>query len=72
MPQELLAALVGAAVSGLLMVISNYTNKRHRALIELFHRMNAVEQNLARLEGTKRTPNGWRNSKQGLKPELKN
>ncbi len=61
MPQELLAALVGAAVSGLLMVISNYTNKRHRDLIELFHRMNAVEQNLARLEGTKRNPNGWRN-----------
>jgi hypothetical protein len=29
MPQELIAALIGAAISGLLMVISNYTNKRH-------------------------------------------
>ena len=60
MPQELLASLIGAAISGLLMVISTYTNKRHRDLIELFHRMNAVEQNLARLEGTKRDSNGWR------------
>jgi len=60
MPQQILAALIGAAISGLLMVISNYTNKRHRDLIELFHRMNAVEQNLARLEGTKRDSNGWR------------
>jgi len=61
MPQELLAALIGAAVSGLLMVISNYTNKRHRDLIELFHRMNAAEQAIARLEVKKRDPNGWRN-----------
>ena len=60
MPQELLAALIGAAISGFLMVISNYTNKRHRDLIELFHRMNAVEQSIARLEVVKRDPNGWR------------
>jgi hypothetical protein len=60
MPQELLAALVGAAFSGLLMVLANRSSRRQGDIRELFHRMNSVEQSIARLEVTKRDPNGWR------------
>ena len=61
MPQELLAALIGAAISGALMVLANQTNKRQRDIREIFHRLNAIEKDIARLEVTKRDPHGWRN-----------
>ena len=61
MPQELLAALVGAAVSGALMVLANQTSKRQGDIREIFHRLNAIEKDVARLEVTKRDPHGWRN-----------
>ena len=61
MPQELLAALIGAAISGALMVLANQTNKRQRDIREIFHRLNAIEKDVARLEVTKRDPHGWRN-----------
>ena len=60
MPQELLAAFVGAAISGALMVLSNQTNKRQGDIREIFHRLNAIEKDIARLTA-KRNPNGWRN-----------
>ena len=60
MPQELLAALVGAAVSGALMVISNRSNRSQGNFREIFHRLSAIERDVARLEGTRRDPNGWR------------
>tara|TARA_Y100001951_G_scaffold83264_1_gene72111 strand:- start:579 stop:764 length:186 start_codon:yes stop_codon:yes gene_type:complete len=59
MPQELLAALVGAAVSGALMVIANQTNKRQRDIREIFHRLNAIDKEIATLTA-RRDPNGWR------------
>ena len=61
MPQELLAALVGAAISAILMVLSNQTNKRQSDIREIFHRLNALEREQATLIATKRDPNGWRN-----------
>ena len=61
MPQELLAALIGAAISGALMVISNRSNRNQGNFREIFHRLNAVEKDVARLEVSKRDPNGWRN-----------
>ena len=61
MPQELIAALIGAAISGALMVLANQTNKRQRDIREIFHRLNAIEKDIAKLEVTKRDPNGWRN-----------
>jgi hypothetical protein len=61
MPQELLAALVGAAISGALMVLANQTNKRQRDIREIFHRLNAIDKEIATLAATKRDPNGWRN-----------
>tara|TARA_R100000329_G_scaffold105496_1_gene86552 strand:- start:258 stop:443 length:186 start_codon:yes stop_codon:yes gene_type:complete len=59
MPQELLAALVGAAVSGALMVLANQTNKRQGDIREIFHRLNAIEKDIATLTA-RRDPNGWR------------
>ena len=61
MPQELLAALIGAAISGALMVIANRSNCNQGNFREIFHRLNAVEKDVARLEVSKRDPNGWRN-----------
>ena len=61
MPQELLAALIGAAISGALMVIANRSNRTQGNFREIFHRLNAVEKDVARLEVSKRDPNGWRN-----------
>jgi len=60
MPQELLAALVGAAISALLMVLSNRSNRSQGNFREIFHRLSAIEKDVARLEGTKRDSNGWR------------
>jgi len=61
MPQELLAALIGAAISGALMVASNRSNRSQGNFREIFHRLNAIEKDIARLEVKKRDPNGWRN-----------
>ena len=61
MHQELLAALVGAAISALLMVLSHRTHKRQSDIREIFHRLNALEREQATLIATKRDPNGWRN-----------
>jgi len=61
MTQEILAALVGAAISALLMVLSNRSNRSQGNFREIFHRLSAIEKDVARLEGTKRDPNGWRN-----------
>ena len=61
MPQELLAALVGAAISGALMVLANRSNRSQGNFREIFHRLSAIEKDVARLEGVKRNPNGWRN-----------
>ena len=60
MPQELLAALVGAAISGALMVLANQTNKRQRDIREIFHRLNSIEKDIATMSA-RRDPNGWRN-----------
>ena len=61
MPQELLAALIGAAISGALMVLSNRSNRSQGNFREIFHRLNAIEKDIARLEVKKRDPQGWRN-----------
>tara|TARA_R100001443_G_scaffold71053_1_gene79364 strand:- start:477 stop:665 length:189 start_codon:yes stop_codon:yes gene_type:complete len=60
MPQELLAALIGAAISGALMVLANQTNKRQRDIREIFHRLNAIDKDLATLTANTRDPQGWR------------
>jgi hypothetical protein len=59
MPQELLAALIGAAISGALMVLANQTNKRQRDIREIFHRLNAIDKEIATLTA-RRDPDSWR------------
>ena len=59
MPQELLAAFVGAAISGALMVLANQTNKRQGDIREIFHRLNSIERDIATMSA-RRDPNGWR------------
>ena len=60
MPQELVAALIGAAVSGALMVLANQTSKRQGDIREIFHRLNSIEKDIATMSA-RRNPNGWRN-----------
>ena len=50
MPQELLAALIGAAISGALMVISNRSSRRQGDIREIFHRLNAIENGIEVIE----------------------
>ena len=59
MPQELLAALIGATMSALLMVLSNRTHKRQSDIREIFHRLNAIEKEQARQEPDRQR--NWRN-----------
>tara|TARA_R100000152_G_C6671985_1_gene108064 strand:- start:395 stop:580 length:186 start_codon:yes stop_codon:yes gene_type:complete len=58
---EVWAALVGAGVSAFLMVLANRSHRRQGDIREIFHRLNAIEKDLARLEGNKRSNTSWRN-----------
>jgi|TARA_R100001443_G_scaffold7677_1_gene17010 hypothetical protein len=57
---EIYAALIGASISALLMVLSNRSNRTMGNFREIYHRLNAVEKDIARLE-TKPNRN-WRNN----------
>jgi len=57
---EIYAALIGASISALLMVLSNRSNRTMGNFREIYHRLNAVEKDIARLESK---PNrNWRNN----------
>ena len=55
---EVIAALIGAMLSALLMVLGNRSNKRHGDIRELFHRLNAIDKELVRLDSNR--PRNWR------------
>ena len=55
---EIYAALLGAMVSALLMVLGNRSNKRQGDIREIFHRLNAIEKDIARVEANR--PRNWR------------
>ena len=55
---EIAAALIGAMVSALLMVLSNRSSKRQGDNREIFHRLNAIEKDLARIDANK--SRNWR------------
>ena len=55
---EIAAALIGAMVSALLMVLGNRSNKRQGAIREIFHRLNAIDKELVRLDSVR--PRNWR------------
>ena len=56
---EIYAALIGAMVSALLMVLSNRSSKRQSDIREIFHRLNAIEREQERLEPPRNK--NWRN-----------
>ena len=56
---EIYAALIGAMVSALLMVLSNRSSKRQSDIREIFHRLNAIEKEQARLAPSRNK--NWRN-----------
>ena len=58
---EITAAIIGATISALLMVLANRSHRRQGDIREIFHRLNAIEKDLARLEGNKRNNSSWRN-----------
>ena len=56
---EIYAALIGAMVSALLMVLSNRSSTRKNDIREIFHRLNAIEKEQARREPDRQR--NWRN-----------
>ena len=55
---EVIAALIGAMLSALLMVLGNRSNKRQGDIREIFHRLNAIDKELARIDAKR--PRNWR------------
>ena len=55
---EIYAALVGAMVSALLMILGNRSSRRQGDLREIFGRLNTIEREIARLEANR--PRNWR------------
>jgi len=60
MPQEVIAALTGASISAFLMVLSNRSHRREADIREIFHRLNKLEQDLARIQALKPNKNLWK------------
>ena len=52
---ELWAALIGVAASTVVMAVGNNSSRKERDIRELFHRINALEQQVAALK-----PRSWR------------
>ena len=48
---EIYGALIGAAATAFLMVLSNVSNRRERDIRELFNRLNQLEKAVSRIEG---------------------
>ena len=55
---EIYAALIGAMVSALLLVLGNRSSKRQGDVREIFHRLNAIDKELVRLDSSR--PRNWR------------
>ena len=51
---EVYGALIGAAATAFLMVLSNVSNRRERDIRELFIRLNQLEKAVSRIEGQNR------------------
>tara|TARA_R100000458_G_C8270013_1_gene244763 strand:- start:2113 stop:2289 length:177 start_codon:yes stop_codon:yes gene_type:complete len=44
------AAIIGAVASAFVMALANISNRRERDIRELFHRVNALEKEVAKLQ----------------------
>tara|TARA_R100000458_G_scaffold50261_1_gene50341 strand:- start:84 stop:260 length:177 start_codon:yes stop_codon:yes gene_type:complete len=47
---DVTAAIIGAVSSALLFTLANISNRRERDIRELFHRINALEKEVAKLQ----------------------
>ena len=48
---EVYAALIGAAATALVMILSNISNRRERDIRDIYFRLNKLSQAVSRLEG---------------------
>ena len=48
---EVQAALLGAAVTAFVMVLSNMSNRREKTIIDIYTRLNKLSQAVSRIEG---------------------
>ncbi len=48
---EVYAALIGAAATALLMVISNISSRRERDIRDIYFRLNKLSEAVSRIEG---------------------
>jgi len=48
---EVYAALIGAAATALVMVLSNMSSRRERDIRDIYFRLNKLSQAVSRLEG---------------------
>ena len=51
---EVYGALIGAAATAFLMVLSNISNRRERDIREIFNRINQLEKAVSHIEGQNR------------------
>ena len=52
------AAIIGAVASAFVMALANISNRRERDIRELFHRINALEKEVAKLQPVSKSD--WR------------
>ena len=48
---EVSAALIGAAATALVMILSNMSNRRERDIRDIYFRLNKLSQAVSRIEG---------------------
>ena len=48
---EVYAALIGAAATAFVMVLSNMSNRREKTIIDIYNRLNKLSQAVSRIEG---------------------
>jgi len=48
---EIHAALIGAAATAFVMVLSNMSNRREKTIIDIYNRLNKLSQAVSRIEG---------------------
>ena len=48
---EVQAALIGAAATAFVMVLSDMSNRREKTIIDIYNRLNSLSQAVSRLEG---------------------
>ena len=48
---EVQAALIGAAATPFVMVLSNMSNRREKTIIDIYNRLNKLSQAVSRIEG---------------------